>query len=72
MKDSLAAIAISSMGGPHALLADLAGQLGIMPSQRSKMKAELLALTQESAWNNPNELSQELHQKVRMAVSHFR
>lgn len=68
MKESLQALAISSIGGPSALLTDLAARMDISPSQQSKMKAALLAPTVSPEWTEPDELTRELEDKVREAV----
>lgn len=72
MRESLAAVGLEALGGPSGLLADLAGRMDLSKVQRSKMKAQLLALSNGAEWTDPNELTLELGEKVRDAVRCFR
>lgn len=68
MKQSLASVCLASVGGPAALLADLAGRTDISTTKKSKMKAAILALTVDPDWTEPASLTQELEDKLREAV----
>lgn len=69
---SLAAVGLESMGGPAGLLSDLSRRVDLDKVTRSRMKAAVKELTQEPEWTDPDELTREYEQQVRIAASHFR